>query len=377
MKKKLTANLEKFIETAFSKIGDLSGKNMNLARKKFVNLFVVGLISSRSVQFCEIADKMDTESDAESNLRRIQRFMADYEMDYFEFAYLLLCLIPPKGKVKLCVDRTNWEFGDQSINILVVSVFSHGVGVPIWFELLDNEGGNSDTDDRIRVLKQCVKILGKDRIAAIIGDREFIGVKWIRYLLDEKIPFFMRIRQNQYLEVRGQKIKCETLMHGRHKLMLDGVEIFDQSLSVAMKRLKKCTKSGKSELLIVVTNTCSAKALTEYKNRWSIEVLFQALKKRGFDLESTHLKQLDRVRKLFALVSLAYTLCFTFGVNENNHHKPIEVKKHGYKANSFFRTGLNCIRDFIMDRRNDLEIFLNEIFNLFSNNFMKLEKNVT
>jgi hypothetical protein len=54
----------------------------------------------------------------------------------------------------------------------VISVYTHGVGIPIWFECLDNEGGNSDSDDRAYVLLSCIKHMGKERIKCIIGDCE-------------------------------------------------------------------------------------------------------------------------------------------------------------------------------------------------------------
>jgi transposase len=42
-----------------------------------------------------------------------------------------------------------------------------------------------------------------------------------------------------------------------------------------------------------------------YRERWSIETLFAALKSRGFDLEQTHLTAPDRIERLIALLALA------------------------------------------------------------------------
>lgn len=52
-------------------------KPINLARKKFMVLFVEGLIKGRSVQFIEVANHMSTSVKTESNLRRIQDFVAN------------------------------------------------------------------------------------------------------------------------------------------------------------------------------------------------------------------------------------------------------------------------------------------------------------
>ena len=80
------------------------------------------------------------------------------------------------------------------------------------------------------------------------------------------------------------------------------------------------------------------------RSRWCIETVFQDFKKRGFDLESTHLKCSKKLSKLLVFVSLAVAICIKFG---QQHHKKlhrIPLKNHGYKANSFFRVGLNLIR---------------------------------
>ena len=57
-------------------------------------LFVEGLIKGRSVQFIEIANHMSTQVKTESNLRRIQDFVANYELNYEQIALLLCCFLP-------------------------------------------------------------------------------------------------------------------------------------------------------------------------------------------------------------------------------------------------------------------------------------------
>ena len=75
-----------------------------------------------------------------------------------------------------------------------------------------------------------------------------------------------------------------------------------------------------------------------------IETFFQNLKGRGFDLESTHLRSLEKLSKLIALVSLAYVFCINVGLYYHQKVQPIKIKNHGYKANSFARYGLNQLR---------------------------------
>jgi len=71
-----------------------------------------------------------------------------------------------------------------------------------------------------------------------------------------------------------------------------------------------------------------------YRKRWTIECCFQALKGRGFDLEDTHLKCLEKLKKLVALLSIAYAFCHNLGI----------ARLLARRGTGFFRHGLDSIR---------------------------------
>ena len=52
----------------------------NLARQKFMLMFVLGLIRSRKVQFCEVAQYLNDEAQDKSNEVRIQDFFAKWHL---------------------------------------------------------------------------------------------------------------------------------------------------------------------------------------------------------------------------------------------------------------------------------------------------------
>jgi len=82
--------------------------------------------------------------------------------------------------------------------------------------------------------------------------------------------------------------------------------------------------------------------------RWGIETLFGMFKTKGFNLESTHFNQQDRLSKLFALMSLA--LCWAILMGEWLHEQtPLKIKNHGRRAKSTFRYGLDYLRSLLMD----------------------------
>jgi hypothetical protein len=95
--------------------------------------------------------------------------------------------------------------------------------------------------------------------------------------------------------------------------------------------------------------------MDDYKKRWKIEVLFQALTSRGFNFEETHVKDEERVKRLLAVLALAF--CWAYHVGAWRHAvKPIRIKKHARPARSIFRYGFDWIRHIVFnpDERSEL-----------------------
>lgn len=350
MKKNWTTNLANFLETVFAKLKKQTGKTLTVNRQDFLGKYLTGMLQSRSVQDKEIASHMDSGAKIESDVRRIERFYASYAID-FELFSLLFCQCLPKGKVQLCMDRTDWKFGNAWHNILVITVRVGGTGIPIWVEVLDKGQGTSNTEERIDIVKKVLKLIGKDRIDSFLADREFIGEKWINFLDKNGIDFFIRLRNNQYFEWCGEKYQINKILGKSRKKLIPGVKIYGGTYSLAI------VKGSDGKEVAVLTNTTAKRALKVYKKRWSIEVFFQSLKSRGVRIETTQRKDSQRIRALFIIASLAYVLCFIFGFYRHIKGAKIPLKNHGYKANSFARAGLDFIRESIKLNTNLKSIF--------------------
>jgi hypothetical protein len=72
------------------------------------------------------------------------------------------------------------------------------------------------------------------------------------------------------------------------------------------------------------------------------------LKSRGFNLEDTHLSQMERLSKLIALLTLAMIWAIRTGEYLAGQ-KPIPVKKYGRKLKSVFRYGCDFIRHVLLN----------------------------
>lgn len=333
--------MKKFFSTKIKEIFDKVEIVSNLARKKFLFSFVLGLLKSRKVHFCEVAQHLNHKTKKECNEVRIQDFFRQAKLNYEQVAMLLCLLLPRKGKVRLSIDRTEWDFGKCQVNILMV-LASHGkLQVPLYWELLDNKSGNSSTQDRIDVVAKCLRLLGSERIGLLVADREFVGHRWLKYLKQQEIAFCVRMPKHHLIERLDGRVQQAEELAKSTALCLPDCLVDGVWGNVCLKR----TAAGD---LLYLFGTLEAKHLgTVYRRRWRIEACFQAFKSRGFDLESTHLKDLGKLKKLVAMVAIAYGLCMSMGIYQDARVKKIKIKKHGYKANSFFRTGLDRIREML------------------------------
>lgn len=335
----------------------------HLSRQKCAISLVLSLIRSRQVQFQELALVFNDQVKEDSNERRIQAFFKEAALEEDQVAFVL-SLFLVFGKVDLCLDRTEWDFGKCQVNLLVLSAYCRGVGLPLYVEFLDNNSGNSATKDRMLLLQKVIDLLGKKRIGSVIADREFVGKDWIEYLLKEGLSFFLRVPKHYLLCVNGVELKAENLLQSRSECNLDNISVLGiKGLSVGMKKVTD--KQGNRDYLIVLTNTFAYEALRSYKKRWSIEVMFQDFKSQGFNLEDTHLKQAYKIKKLVYLVSLAYAFCLHVGLYCEKYLAPIAKKKHGYRSRSVFRTGLDHLRGMIERKKSQDVLFWQALIEAF------------
>jgi hypothetical protein len=187
--------------------------------------------------------------------------------------------------------------------------------------------------------------VGKERIGIIIGDREFVGNKWLKYLKESKINFCFRVFNSHYIENADgdrQTVKELATQNSTHlkDRLVDGVWV-----NVYIKKLDN------EDYLFLISNTNQAQYLGQiYKKRWCIETFFQSLKTRGFDMEETHIRSLERLKKMIAVVGLAYSFCVNVGIYYHEKVQNIKRKKHGYKSKSFCQTGIDLLQDWLKEK---------------------------
>jgi hypothetical protein len=329
--------------------------NWHMARVKCTVSIICSMCKLQTVSFVKLAQGFEGQAIYESNHRRIQRFFAEFIIDRHMLARLIFSLLPDKPPYRLSLDRTNWKFGKTDINILMLSVCYHGVAIPLLWKMLPKRG-NSNASERQELIHEYIDVFGTSTISAFMADREFVGEIWFEDLIRNKVPFYIRIRENMKVRVVGKgikkafwlfnQLKTGSYMHykglvylGDNLVYLSGIKTFNP-------------QNGKIEFVLIASFNQQDQALINYKERWQIETMFRAMKSSGFNMEDTHLTDLDRLSTLMAIIAIAFVWAYLVGIDKHKNINPIKLKKHGRRAYSFFKYGLIRIAHAVLNTLN-------------------------
>jgi len=144
-------------------------------------------------------------------------------------------------------------------------------------------------------------------------------------------------------------LKTNEFYHHRKIVRLHGQDCY-------LSGSKTIDRDGKPEFLIIVSFNKAEIAMASYKMRWQVETLFRALKSSGFNLEDTHVADLERLERLFLLTMIAFVWCYRIGDFIDENIEKIKIKKHGRRSVSVFKYGLDYLSKFLLTGFNLLNI---------------------
>ncbi|HWY33669.1 MAG TPA: IS4 family transposase [Nitrosopumilaceae archaeon] len=322
----------------------------NKARLTCFTKMLLALFAVRTVNLRELAVAFCSDALLDSRYKRLKRFFSNFKVDSGVIAIWIFNLFfPEPKKVYIIIDRTNWYWGKQKINIFMLGIAYEGLAIPLYWRLLP-KAGNSNFTEQQALLNRFITTFGTSRVVGLLADREFASGELFRWLNDKKVPFYIRIKEGSLIVSGNKKILTakqffNELKPKTSKEFLMTVKVFGQKVYLAGSR------SERGELMIVATNQLPQNAIPIYLRRWEIEMLFQSLKGRGFRFEETRLTQLDRIEKLILLLVIGF--CWAHKVGEwRVIKKPILFNRYIDSRRpqySYFRYGFDLIREALLN----------------------------
>lgn len=214
----------------------------------------------------------------------------------------------------LVIDRTQWS----KQNVLMVSVLYKNQTVPVFWMLLDKRG-QSNLAEQQAVLTPVFELLA-DYDLVLLGDREFHGVPFASWLMQQSITFVLRLPKSTTVQLTDQS-EFERL----DALSLEpGMSQFEFQIQVTqtqgfgkfnlVTRWKRTYRdSATDQIWYLLTNLEDPDtALKLYRKRFRIEPMFRTYKRGGYDLEACHANA-KRTTALLVLIAIAYTISLDQG----------------------------------------------------------------
>jgi hypothetical protein len=323
---------------------DCGFKNTKLLAQIIFIIISIGHVGLYKIA-CKINSKANKHDSKERSIRRLldKPICAEIYARFIDMIFKFSAT-----SYEFAMDRTNWKLGKTAVNLFILSFNWCGVAIPLYWIFLDNKGGNSDSDDRKSLVSWFTKLYGANRILNLFADREFPSIEFIRFLLAEQVNFIFRIKDN-ILATDKVKGKLSTkklsrlfreLSNGNYKAEHHIRKLLDNRVYVSAKR------NMDGELIVLISNQFHKDPFALYSHRWHIECMFNKMKTKGFNLESTHITKANRIVTLFAVISLSYCYCCLIGELKNSI-KPIKEKYINnvkYKTQSIFRCGFDMMQ---------------------------------
>lgn len=314
----------------------------NKARINFLAKFLVALVQVKTINLAQVSSVMSGRAKQASHYKRIQRFLRFFHLPFAELARLVIALIGLRPPFTITIDRTDWYLGETPLNVLLLGVASQGISFPLVWTILEKKGC-SDTQERIALTQDYLRLFGRQSIAFICADREFVGVDWLAFLCRERLPFRLRLRENLLVENSRHSRRVAARNLFRTQPAGTGVLLAGARLVLGQRLFVMGLRRSDGEYVIVASAEESDLLLADYARRWGVETLFGCLKTRGFCLEATHVTDPERLRKLIALMALCF--CWAYRAGQwLARTEPLKIKKHGRLAKSIFRHGFDYLR---------------------------------
>ena len=308
---------------------------------------MIGLYQSKSVHLSHIAMKIPGAALLVSVERRLERFLNNSQVSVLQWyeplaRHWLQMAAQTTGEIRLIVDGTKIGFGFQ---LVMIALAFRRRAIPITWIWLPYGKGHSSAEQQVTLVNRVHRWVPVTTQVVLVGDTEFESgtlqhclTAWgWRYALRQKPNNLVQVPETAGWHPFGTLV----LKPGQTCWLVNALVTAKHSLTA---NVLAYWKPGETDPWLLATNLPTmAHTLRAYRRRMWIEELFGDLKKHGFDLESTHLRQAGRLSRLTLAVVLLYDWLMLLGVKTIKTGQRRLVDRHDRRDLSVFQIGLRLL----------------------------------
>lgn len=334
-------------------------------RKEVTNWIwiIVGILQSQSAHLSQIANTLPLETQAESRVTLIRRWLMNSQVKVWPLYKKVLehvFLGWSEVDAYLILDGV-MVFGDRW-QIFRVSL-RHGCrAIPIAWTIVEGKGlvQVSKLKNMLEKVQRFMKRYVKR--VTLLADAGFRDCDWAQLCLDLGWNYAIRIACNTYITLPdGTSDRLDNLVPvNRNRYFQNVLLTRETKLQTNVSVTWTTDEKGEPNMVPIITDQIACRArLREYAFRMSIEQGFRDDKSGGFDLEHTRLQHAQRIDHLLLAMAIATLWCHELGefvlkqgesargLVDPSHERTLSLFQLGLRwLKRFLATGLLVLPDF-------------------------------
>lgn len=316
-----------------------------ITRMRNLALMMVGLYQGASIHLAHIARELPIAGKDPSLVNRLRRFLNNPRVDvrklYCPVATQVLKAFEGQ-RIRLVIDCTKVGF---RYRLMTVSLGYRKRTIPLVWSVHSGSRGHTTVAQQIELLNYVKSLLPVRSQVWVMGDAGFQAVLLLRWLNRQHWHFVIRQPGNNQVRWVSQdwiKLKAIPLSAGDTRFI--GWVRLAETHDAGWFWLILHWEKGEEEPWFLISDQAGRYNLINlYRLRMWTEEMYGDLKGHGFDLEATHLDDINRISRLVLVVCLTFTWLITLGswiVKRGLRHW---IDHKSRRDKSYFRIGWDWV----------------------------------
>jgi hypothetical protein len=322
---------------------------MRLSRLKTLAAIVPAAMELCGVGVLSLGRAMNTNTTAKHNIKRVNRFLGNEEVEGVAIARgLFHAMVPAQGRVYVVVDWTDVPNG----KLLVFSLPCNGRCVPFFTKAVAKnvgEGGLIQAENE--ALATLHFICGERTEVVLVADRGFGNQRWIQEVRAQGFHFVQRLSCVFNVDTERHIGALRDLNLRRGKPVRDwGEGTIGDDETIEGRLVTAYDPEAKEPWYLVtdLTDPTAEEVKDIYRLRWWTEPTFRDKKNRDWGLGLAHvfLKDYRRYERLFYIVALAFLFLSAHGAlaEQRGFDKGLKANTRKIRVINLLRIGFHFIR---------------------------------
>ncbi len=319
---------------------------------KVLAMFVLGAIKAESIVVQRVAEELLTESDATvpSIERRLLRFLANERIEVQDIWDQFLEQVLPfwRGQpVTLILDITPFE---EHAQVVYLGLLQQSRVLPLaWKVMPGQEQWEQGQWEIVAALFERVARALGEADCTLIADRGLSCLKLIQLCQAHGWHSVLRINQDEFCQRKRYGHfqdwqPCSQVVAHIGQSWFGTVRLWKEHAFET--QLSAVWEEGHEEAWFLISDRpAGRKRIKEYRWRMRVESTFQDMKSRGWQWESSHVRQRDRLERLLLVLFLALWWLMHLAASCVHRGRRSRYDRHDRRDKGLLRLGRLYLRD--------------------------------